>query len=63
MAETPPRSAASKSRPRIAIADKNPMVCQGLKDFIGRDRRFVVVGVFRSGGEFLRFIEGQSILG
>jgi DNA-binding NarL/FixJ family response regulator len=61
MAQSPLQNATGTNRPRIAIADQNPVVRQGLKDFIGKDDRFDVVGVVRSGHEFLNLVEEQPI--
>ena len=61
MADSFPQSAARISRPRIAIADKSPIVRQGLKEIIGRDGRFDVVGVVGSGDEFLKLIDERPI--
>ena len=61
MADSLPQSAARISRPRIAIADKSPIVRQALKEIIGRDGRFDVVGVVESGDEFLKLIDERPI--
>ncbi len=52
---TEPEAAASPpgARPRVVIADKNPVVRAGLVDFIGRDGRFEVGAAVSSGEEFL----------
>lgn len=49
-------------RPRIAIADKNPVVRAGLIDFIRRDGRFEVVAAVASGEELLSLCSQESIL-
>ena len=47
MTKTSRQRAISEVRPRIAIADKNPVVRLGLKDFIVQDGRFDLVKVMR----------------
>jgi two-component system nitrate/nitrite response regulator NarP len=48
-------------RPRIAIADKNPVVRAGIKDFVVRDGRFEVAGVMPTGAAFLAFTEEHPV--
>jgi two-component system nitrate/nitrite response regulator NarP len=50
-------SPASGPRPKIVIADKNPVVRSGLKDFINREGRFEVIGTVPTGSAFLTFCE------
>lgn len=57
MADHPPPSVASGPRPRVAIADKNPVVRSGLRDFIARDGRFDVLDALPTGAAFLASIE------
>jgi len=57
MADHPPPSVASGPRPRVAIADKNPVVRSGLRDFIARDGRFDVLDAWPTGAAFLASIE------
>ncbi len=57
MAQPTAQSPASEPRPKVVIADKNPVVRAGLQDFIGRDGRFEVVGTLPTGGAFLTFME------
>ncbi len=52
---------AAARRPKIAIADKNPVVRSGLQDFIARDGRFQVVGTSPTGSEFLALTEKLAI--
>ena len=52
MTEMQPEYEASVKRPKVAIADKNPVVRSGLRDFISRDGRFQIVGTLPTGGEF-----------
>ncbi len=61
MAEPSTQSPADAARPKIVIADKNPVVRAGLKDFIARDGRFEVAGTVPTGGEFLAFAEQHPI--
>ena len=61
MAVPTSQSPADAPRPKVAIADKNPVVRAGLKDFIARDGRFDVVGAFPSGAAFLEFAESQPV--
>jgi two-component system nitrate/nitrite response regulator NarP len=59
-----PKQAAEKShepRPKVAIADKNPVVRAGLQDFIQRDGRFEVVGSVPTGAAFLAFAEQHPV--
>jgi two-component system nitrate/nitrite response regulator NarP len=51
----------SEPRPKLAIADKNPVVRTGLVDIITRDGRFDVVAAVPTGAEFLRLTERQRI--
>lgn len=48
-------------RPRIAIADKNPVVRAGIQDFVVRDGRFEVAGVMSTGAAFLAFTEEHPV--
>ena len=48
-------------RPRIVIADKNPVVRAGIQGFIARDGRFEVAGVFPNGIAFLDFAEKHVV--
>lgn len=59
MADHPSPSAASGPRPRVAIADKNPVVRSGLRDFIARDGRFDVLDALPTGAAFLASMEQQ----
>jgi DNA-binding NarL/FixJ family response regulator len=52
-----PQSPVSAPRPRIVIADKNPVVRSGLQDFINRDGRFEVIGTTPTGSAFLALCE------
>lgn len=60
MAETSVQ-APSGPRPKIAIADKNPVVRAGLTDFIARDGRFEVARAVATGEEFLALVEEHPI--
>lgn len=40
-------------RPRLAIADKNPVMRAGLVELVGRDGRFEIVGTVATGAAFL----------
>ncbi len=53
MAEPTAQSPADGPRPKVVIADKNPVVRAGLQDFIHRDGRFEVVGMVPTGTAFL----------
>jgi two-component system nitrate/nitrite response regulator NarP len=53
----PSSQAASAQRPKVLIADKNPVVRAGLNDFITRDGRFEVVGSVPTGSQFLALAE------
>jgi DNA-binding NarL/FixJ family response regulator len=59
MAEPTTSVASIGPRPKIVIADKNPVVRAGIQDFITRDGRFEVAGVFATGSAFLEFVEKQ----
>jgi two-component system nitrate/nitrite response regulator NarP len=48
-------------RPRVVIADKNPVVRAGLEDFLARDGRFRVSGVVAEGGAFIAMCLEQPI--
>ena len=61
MTEMQPEYEAAVKRPKVAIADKNPVVRSGLQDFISRDGRFQVVGTVPNGGEFLALTEKLTI--
>jgi len=61
MTEPQPGYEAAVKRPKIAIADKNPVVRSGLRDFIARDGRFEVVGTSPTGSEFLSLTEKLAI--
>ncbi|MGZ5914293.1 MAG: response regulator, partial [Hyphomicrobium sp.] len=55
---SPPTEApAAAARPKVVIADKNPVVRAGLKDFITGDGRFEVVGAVPTGAAFLVFVD------
>lgn len=60
MAEPKPlatQSPESGPRPKVVIADKNPVVRSGLQDFINRDGRFEVIGTVPTGSAFLASCE------
>lgn len=48
-------------RPRIAIANRHPIVSLGLKDLIDRDERFEFVAAVANAGKFLKLIEDEQI--
>jgi two-component system nitrate/nitrite response regulator NarP len=52
---------ASEQLPKIAIADKNPVIRTGLIDIIARDGRFEVVATVPTGGALLKLALEQSI--
>ena len=54
-------SPQAQARPKIVIADKNPVVRAGLQDFIARDGRFDVVGVAPTGAAFLALAEQNAV--
>jgi len=56
----PANSLNESRRPRVAIADKNPVMRAGLAELIGRDERFVVVGLVSTGDAFLRLCADQQ---
>jgi two-component system nitrate/nitrite response regulator NarP len=60
MADNPSPSALGGSRPKVAIADKNPVVRSGLRDFIARDGRFEVLDALPSGAAFLASVEQSA---
>jgi len=60
MAEPPSQTPADGPRPKVVIADKNPVVRAGLKDFITSDARFDVVGTVPTGAAFLAFVEEHA---
>ncbi len=51
----------SEPRPKVVIADKNPVVRSGLQDFITRDGRFDVVAAVPTGATFLDLAEKQPV--
>jgi two-component system nitrate/nitrite response regulator NarP len=55
MAEPTAPSPAEGPRPKVVIADKNPVVRAGLQDFIVRDGRFEVVSSVPTGTAFLAY--------
>lgn len=55
MAEPTAQSPAEGPRPKVVIADKNPVVRAGLQDFIARDGRFEVVSSVPTGTAFLAY--------
>lgn len=52
---------ATSPRPRIAIADKNPVVRSGLTELIVRDGRFEVVSAVSTGGAFIALVETEIV--
>lgn len=54
------RSRAS-TRTQVVIADKNPVVRAGLKDYLQSDGRFQVLGAVATGNEFLSMCEADRI--
>ncbi|MEM1371211.1 MAG: response regulator transcription factor [Pseudomonadota bacterium] len=46
---------------RVAIADKNPVVRAGLRDFIARDERFEVIDAVETGGAMIAMCDRESI--
>ena len=57
MADPSPTATTDSARPKVVIADKNPVVRAGLKEFITADGRFEVVGTLPTGGAFLLFAD------
>ena len=53
--------ASSTARPRIVIADKNPVVRAGLSDFLTRDGRFEVFAVVEDGASFIAICLDQPV--
>jgi DNA-binding NarL/FixJ family response regulator len=51
----------AQARPKIVIADKNPVVRAGLQDFIARDGRFEVAGAVPTGTAFLALAEQHPV--
>jgi two-component system nitrate/nitrite response regulator NarP len=49
-------------RPKLAIADRNPVVRAGLLDFLSRDGRYAVEAAVASGGELLGLAEASRTL-
>lgn len=54
-------AAAAAPKPRIVIADKNPVVRAGLVDYVARDGRFEILGVVRDGGTFVALCLEQKV--
>jgi two-component system nitrate/nitrite response regulator NarP len=52
---------SSAPRPKIAIADKNPVIRTGLVDIVARDGRFDVVAAVATGAAFLDLVAGGEI--
>lgn len=61
MADTPSPEQAQAAKPRVVIADKNPVVRAGLQDFIRRDGRFELIAALPTGTALLSFAETQPI--
>jgi DNA-binding NarL/FixJ family response regulator len=57
MADPSTTAITDNTRPKVVIADKNPVVRAGLKDFITADGRFEVVGALPTGAAFLLFTD------
>lgn len=53
--------ASGAHRPKVVIADKNPVVRAGLSDFLSRDGRFDVISVVADGGAFIALCLEQPI--
>ncbi len=53
--------ASTAVRPRIVIADKNPVVRAGLSDFLARDGRFEVFAVVEDGASFIALCLDQPV--
>jgi len=56
-----PSSTRSGVRTPIVVADKNPVVRAGLKDFLNRDGRFDVIETVNGGNPFISFCEANRI--
>ncbi|MEL7048086.1 MAG: response regulator transcription factor, partial [Pseudomonadota bacterium] len=54
-------TSAKRPRTRVAIADKNPVVRAGLRDYLERDGRFDVIDVVEGGNSFVSLCEAQAI--
>ncbi len=50
-----------KHRPKLAIADKNPVIRSGLMDLIARDGRFEVAGAVPTGAAFLKLLDEKPV--
>jgi two-component system nitrate/nitrite response regulator NarP len=48
-------------RPKVAIADKNPVIRSGLTDLMVRDGRFEVVAAVATGGAFINAVSDLSV--
>lgn len=53
--------AAAGVRPRVLIADKNPIMRSGLADIIGRQGRFDVLGTVATGKEFIEAVARRPV--
>lgn len=59
MAEPTPQPPANAARPKVVVADKNPVVRAGLQDYITRDGRFEVVGTAPTGEAFISLMQKE----
>ncbi len=56
-----PAVRAAGHKPRVLVADKNPVVRTGLAELIARDGRFEMVGTVATGGAFISACTEQPI--
>ncbi len=54
-------ASAGPAQARIAIADKNPVVRSGLRDYIVRDGRFAIVETVANGNDFITLC-GETVV-
>ncbi|MEO1207111.1 MAG: response regulator transcription factor [Pseudomonadota bacterium] len=59
--ERPAPAGQKRQRTRIAIADKNPVVRAGLRDYLEKDGRFEVIDVVNGGNAFVSVCEKYAI--
>lgn len=62
IAEAPvPPMASVSGKTRLVIADKNPVVRAGLRDYLERDGRFEIVDVVAGGSAFVSLCESRAV--
>ena len=53
--------AASRGRPVVVIADKNPVVRAGLQDFLSKDGRYAVEPAVDTGNSFVELCQDRKV--